>query len=86
MTDPAEFPCVTLSDDLEQAEPCRDLLALPDRAEQTAIGVTTKGIQAIRLLAQGYSNREIGDLYGASANNVLAWAAKAHKHLAKVAT
>lgn len=52
-----------------------------ERAEQTASGVTAKGIQAIRLLAQGYSNREIGSLYGVSANNVTAWVAKARNHL-----
>lgn len=82
-TDPSKLPCITLNDDLEQTEACQDLLALLDRAEQTAAGVTAKGIQAIRLLAQGYSNREIGDLYGASANNVTAWVAKARKQLLK---
>ena len=45
-------------------------------------GVTAKGIEAIRLLAQGYKNREIGELMGgASANNVTAWVARARKYL-----
>lgn len=80
-TDPAELPGIFLDDDLEQVESCRDLLALLDQAEQTAAGVTAKGIQAIRLLVQGYSNREIGDFYGTSANNVTAWVAKARKYI-----
>lgn len=80
-TDPAELPCITLDDDLEQTEACQNLLALLDQAERTAAGVTAKGIQAIRLLAQGYTNREIGDIYGVSANNVTAWVAKARNHL-----
>ena len=80
-TDPAEFPCMTLDDGLEQTEAGQDLLALLDRAEQTAAGVTAKGIKAIRLLAQGYSNREIGGLYGVSANNVTAWVSKARRFL-----
>lgn len=80
-TDPDELPCVSLDDDLEQTDACRDLLLMLERAEQTASGVTAKGIQAIRLLAQGYSNREIGSLYGVSANNVTAWVAKARNHL-----
>lgn len=83
-TDPDELPCIFLDDDLEQAESCQDLLALLDRAEQTATGVTVKGIQAIRLLAQGYSNREIGELYEVSANNITAWVAKARKYLSKI--
>lgn len=80
-TDPDELPCIFLDDDLEQAESCQDLLALLDRAEQTATGVTAKGIRAIRLLVRGYTNREVGDLYGVSANNVTAWVAKARRHL-----
>lgn len=85
-TDPAELPCVTLSDNLEQTEACQDLLALLDRAEQTAAGVTAKGIQAIRLLAQGYSNREIGEVYGVPTNYITAWVSKARKQIYKVQT
>lgn len=45
-------------------------------------GVTAKGIEAIRLLTQGYTHREIGErMGGASANNVSAWVARARKHL-----
>jgi RNA polymerase sigma factor (sigma-70 family) len=49
--------------------------------EQTA-GVTAKGIKAIRMLADGYTHREIGELMGGvSANNVSAWVARARKYL-----
>lgn len=80
-TDPAMLPCTTLDDDVEQVEACRDLETLLDRAEQTATGVTAKGIQVIRLLDRGYNSREIGEQYGTTANNVTAWVAKARKHL-----
>jgi len=53
-----------------------------DSALSTTSGVTRKGIQAIRLLADGYTNREIGELMGgASANNVTAWVARARRFL-----
>ena len=53
-----------------------------EAARSEASGVTAKGIEAIRLLAQGYSHREIGNLMGgASANNVTAWVARARKFL-----
>lgn len=81
-TDPAELPCITLDDDLEQTEACQDLLALLDRAAQTATGVTAKGVQAIRLLVQGYTNREIGERYGVPVNHITAWVSKARRHLA----
>lgn len=52
-----------------------------DRAEADATGVTAKGMRAIRLLAEGYSNREIGEQFGVPANYVTAWVAKARKVL-----
>jgi RNA polymerase sigma factor (sigma-70 family) len=53
-----------------------------ETALSRATGVTAKGIIAIRLLAQGYTHREIGErMGGASANNVSAWVAKARKFL-----
>jgi DNA-directed RNA polymerase specialized sigma24 family protein len=53
-----------------------------DAALAKASGVIAKGIEAIRLLAQGYSNREIGaQMGGVSANNVTAWVARARKFL-----
>ncbi len=80
-TDPGELPCFVLDDDVEQAEACHDLELLLDRAEAEATGVTAKGIQAIRLLIQGYTNREIGEQFGTTANNITAWVSKARKYL-----
>lgn len=51
------------------------------KALQDTGGVTAKGIKAIRLMADGYTSREIGELMGASANNVTAWISKARKFL-----
>ena len=70
---------------MEQAESCAALMALLDRAEAEATGVTLKGIQAIRLLADGYSNREIGERFGVPANHVTAWVAKARRMIAQQA-
>lgn len=81
-TDPAELPIIALDGDgLEQRESCSHLLNLLERAERTASGVVAKGIQAIRLLADGYTNREIGERFGVPANHVTAWVAKARKYL-----
>jgi DNA-binding CsgD family transcriptional regulator len=47
-----------------------------------ASGITAKGIEAIRLLAEGYTHREIGErMGGASANIVSAWVARARRFL-----
>ena len=54
-------------------------------AEASASGVTAKGFQAIRLLAQGYNSREIGKRFGVQANHVTAWVAKARKKLTLLA-
>jgi len=81
-TDPYELPCTALDDDsVEQAESCSALLGLLERAEAGATGVIANGFQAIRLLAEGYSNREIGERFGVPANHVTAWVAKARKRL-----
>ena len=59
-----------------------DLGLILDDAQAGASGVIAKGIDAIRLLAQGYTHREIGErMGGVSANNVSAWVARARKYL-----
>lgn len=58
-----------------------ELNNLLDMAEDQAEGVTAKGIRAIRLMADGYTCREIGEQMGANANNVTAWVSKARKYL-----
>lgn len=81
-TAPEDLPCVQLEDDsLEQRENCIALMNLLERAEESATGVTAKGFQAIRLLADGYSNREIGERFGVPANHVTAWVSKARNIL-----
>ena len=82
-TDPETIPCSIMDEDLEQTEACASLMSILDRAEATATGVALKGIHAIRLLVDGYSNREIGELYGVPANHVTAWVSKARKLLAE---
>jgi len=51
-------------------------------AKSRAGGVTAKGIDAIVLLAEGYSCRDIGSMMGGiSANNISAWISKARVFL-----
>ena len=64
------------------SEPDADLSALLDAVAGNASGVVAKGIEAIRLQAQGYSCKEIGQRFGGkSANNVSAWISRARKVL-----
>ena len=84
-TDPAELPCTVLDDDTpEQREACSALLVRLERAEAGAAGVTAKGFQAIRMLMDGYTNREIGERFGVPANHVTAWVARARKTLSEL--
>jgi len=63
-------------------EPENGVAALLDAAAAGATGVTAKGIEAIRLQAQGYSCKEIGQCFGgASDNNVSAWMSRARRRL-----
>lgn len=81
-TDPDELPCTVLDDDIpEQREACMSLLQRLERAEAGATGVAAKGFQAIRMLMDGYTNREIGERFGVPANHVTAWVARARKVL-----
>ena len=57
------------------------LTDLLDEAERSAAGVTAKGIRALRLMADGYTAREIGEQMGARANNVTAWVSRARRYL-----
>ncbi len=85
-TDPAELPLSESGESLEQQMVCGELLNRLERAEASACGVTAKGFQAIHLLAQGYSSREIGERFGVQANHVTAWVAKARKQLVAMST
>lgn len=50
-------------------------------AKETAPPSTVKGIQAIQLMSEGYTSREIGEQMNASAKLVCAWVSKARKFL-----
>lgn len=80
-TAPEELPCGVMDEVLEDAEACRELMGLLDRAEATAAGTVAKGIQAIRMRIDGYSCKEIGELLGAPDNHVTAWVSRARKYL-----
>jgi len=59
-----------------------DLNKMLDAVKARATGVVAKGIDAIRLMAEGYTCREIGELMGGvSANNITAWISKARAFL-----
>lgn len=78
-TDPELLIAPSLEDNF--TDEYGDIKAILDRALAEASGVTAKGIQAIKLTAQGYTSREIGAMMSASPNNVTAWISKARKYL-----
>lgn len=57
------------------------LEALLNTLQSKTTGIISKGIRALRLNADGMSYKEIGELFGVTANNVTAWASKARKYL-----
>jgi RNA polymerase sigma factor (sigma-70 family) len=76
--DPDELPHSTAP---ELPDTMLDLMLALDKAQSEASGITEKGIKAIRLLADGYTCREIGERMGKSANNVSAWVSRARNYL-----
>jgi len=79
LVDPDELPGPAVQSFTDGTQ---DLGRILDNAQTQANGVTAKGIAAIRLLAEGYTHREIGEhMGGVSANNVSAWVARARKYL-----
>lgn len=61
-----------------------DHLELEDiisRVRASAVPTVQKGIDAILMMQQGYSSREIGDCMGAAPNLVTAWVSKARRYL-----
>jgi len=75
----SEMPCAELP---LETDPDEDLASLLDAASQKASGVIAKGIKALRMQAEGYSCKEIGQLFGGvSDNNVSAWMSRARKYL-----
>jgi len=71
---------ITVQYDLEDAS--SEINKMLEAAKSRANGVVAKGIDAIRLMADGYTCREIGELMGGvSANNITAWVSKARAFL-----
>jgi len=61
-----------------------ELELLLELARSQAYGMIVKGIDAIRMMADGYTAREIGEMMGGvPAKNVTAWVSKARKYLKK---
>lgn len=52
-----------------------------ESAKQEASPCVVKGIDALLLMSQGYTSREVGDNWGVSAKLVCAWISKARKFL-----
>lgn len=76
--DAAHIPAVVEEDTL-----CAEELKSALRAaKQRFRGVTAKGVEAILMMGEGKTCREIGQLFGTTANNVSAWISKARKALA----
>ena len=74
------FDLLPAQDDIENIPSGLDDML--DTARMRAKGIAAKGIDAIRLMAAGYTCREIGELMGnVSANNVTAWISKAREFL-----
>lgn len=59
----------------------KELLELLDKAKSSYGGITKKGIEAIELKCQGYSNTEIANLYHVKANHIAAWVSRARNRL-----
>lgn len=58
-----------------------DMFSVIGAAKRTAPPSTIKGLDAMLLMARGYTCREIGERLGASDNLVTAWVSKARKYL-----
>jgi len=69
-------------DELDEAT--SDLNKFLEEAKARATGVVSKGIDAIIMMADGYTCREIGEMMGGiSANNISAWVSKSRGFLKK---
>ena len=74
------FDLIPTQDDIENIPLGLDNML--DAARKRATGVVAKGIDAIRMMAVGYTCKEIGEIMGGvSANNVTAWISKAREFL-----
>jgi len=71
-----------VSDDL--ADSTNDLECLLEHIKERSCNMISKGIDAIRMMADGYTAREVGEMMGGiPAKNVTAWVSKARACLKK---
>ena len=71
-------PVAVVPMDTPEAHELRKVLR---EAQDRLKGVTRKGIDAMIFMSEGFTCREIGEMYGTNANNVTAWISKARKAL-----
>ena len=65
----------------EQSDFRMDLERILDQAMAETPPSTAKGMEAMKLMAEGYTSREIGEQMGASDKLVCAWVSKTRKFL-----
>lgn len=68
-------------DAFDTSESLLELADIIRRARANAVPTVQKGIDALLMMQQGYSSREIGERMGAAPNLVTAWISKARKYL-----
>lgn len=71
-------PAASATMDTTEAHELRKVLC---EAQNRFKGVTRKGVDAMIFMSEGFTCREIGEMYGTNANNVTAWISKARKAL-----
>lgn len=78
-----ELPYIPAEQEIseEQVNIRTDLEQVLKQAKSEAPPSTVKGIEAMKLMAEGYTSREIGEQMGASDKLVCAWVSKARKFL-----
>lgn len=54
---------------------------IAEAKKKCTVSTTVKGFEALELKIQGYSGREIADLYQVPANSVRSWISRAKRHL-----
>ncbi len=71
-------PASDVPKDTPEARELRQVLC---EAQGRIKGVARKGVDAMMFMSEGFTCREIGEMYGTDANNVTAWISKARKAL-----
>lgn len=67
--------------DLDSSLRAGELAGILEKARQRYTGIALKGVEAMVMKVNGYSNEEIAHYYGSTADNVRAWMSRARKKL-----